>query len=253
MIDRYKIQYELDKFVSFAGSQIGADIAYVDTLTDEKLAEGRIKVDFNKYGEIETPALDVINQASEVFTHGGSEGAMYRAERLLENIGDDLPSHVRFNAVENNITPKIERAFINEFEGELVDKFNSEGEEIGSVNTSFAIYELDIDVDGKQYQAVLNLTKDEDGKYSVSKDGDSYDIAGGFDGTNKEIKEAVENDIKALYGEKAYEEGYGLKATEAVLDILEQKIDNKLESNQRVKEPELAKKQKKDKGFGMSM
>lgn len=236
MIDRYKIQYDLDKFVSIAGKEIGANIAYVDTLTDEKLAEGRVKLEFNEYGEIKTPALDVINQSPEVFTHGGEAGAVYRAGRFLENVGDDLPSHVRFNAVENNITPKIERAFINEFEDE-----------------GFAIYELDIDVDGKRCNAVLNLTKDEDGKYSVSKDGDSYDIAGGFDGTNKEIKEAVENDIKALYGEKAYEEGYGLKATEAVLDILEQKIDNKLESDQRVKEPGLAKKQKKDKGFGMSM
>ncbi|WP_172116701.1 hypothetical protein [Halomonas hibernica] len=234
MIDRFRIQYDLDKFVSITGKQIGADIAYVDTLTDEKLAEGRVNLEFNEYVEIETPALDVINQASEVFTHGGSERATYRAERLLENIGDDLPSHVRFNAVENNITPKIESAFINEFEKE-----------------GFAIYELDIDVDGKQYQAVLNLAKDEDGEYIVSKDGDSYDIAGGFDGTNKEIKEAVENDIKALYGEKAYEEGYGLKATEAVLDILEKKIDTRLEHDQIPEEPK--QKQKKSKGFGMSM
>ncbi|MGP9656170.1 hypothetical protein [Halomonas sp. AOP35-4E-18] len=233
MIDRYRVQYDLDKFVSIAGKEIGANIAYVDTLTDEKLAEGRVKLEFNEYGEIETPALDVINQSPEVFTHGGEAGAVYRAGRFLENVGDDLPSHVRFYAVENNIKPEITKAEISEF------------------NEGFALYELDIELDGKKYDAVLNLNKDQDGNYKISKDGDSYDIAGGYDGTNKEIKEAVENDIKALYGEKAYEEGYGLKATESVLDILEKKIDTRLEHDQIPEEPK--QKQKKSKGFGMSM
>lgn len=233
MIDRYRVQYDLDKFVSIAGKEIGANIAYVDTLTDEKLAEGRVKLEFNEYGEIETPALDVINQSPEVFTHGGEAGAVYRAGRFLENVGDDLPSHVRFYAVENNIKPEITKAEISEF------------------NEGFALYELDIELDGKKYDAVLNLNKDQDGNYKISKDGDSYDIAGGYDGTNKEIKEAVENDIKALYGEKAYEEGYGLKATESVLDILEKKIDTRLEHDQMPEEPK--QKQKKSKGFGMSM
>lgn len=235
MIDRFRIQYELDRLVTFDGGHTGADIAYVDTLTNEKLAEGRVNIDFNKYGEIKTSALDFINQAPEVFAHGGSAD-LDRAERFLENIGDDLPGHVRFHAVENSITPKIERAYINEFEDE-----------------GFAIYELEIDVDGKKYDAILNLSKDEDGKYRVSKDGDSYDIAGGFDGTNKEIKEAVEAEIKSVYGEKAYEEGYGLRATEVVLGLLEEKIDARLESDQRSKEPEMSKKKNKDKGFGMSM
>lgn len=249
MKDKYRIQYELDKFVSFAGKQIGADIAYVDTSTGERLAEGRVNIDFNKYGEVETSSLDIRNQAPEVFNSvfnqhkDGQKGALQLAhitvthtKRLLENIANDLPGHVHFHAVENNITPKIERAYINEFEDE-----------------GFAIYELEIDVDGKKYDAILNLSKDEDGKYRVSKDGDSYDIVGGLDGTNKEIKEAIEAKIKSAYGEKAYEEGYGLKATEAVLDILQTKIDTKLESDQRPKEPELAKKQKKGKNLGLSM
>jgi hypothetical protein len=266
MIDRYKIQFELDSLVSIEEEHIGANIAYVDILTNEKLAEDRINIDFNEYGEVENNAIDIENQAPEVFSsvinqhRDGQKGALWlahisitHAQSLIENIGDVLPQHIKFHAVENNITPKIERAFINEIEGELVDKFNSEGEVIGSVNTSFAIYELDIDINGKRCNAVLNLTKDEDGKYHVSKDSDSYDIAGDFDGTNKEIKEAVENDIKALYGEKAYEEGYGLKATEAVLDILQEKIDTRLEHDQIPEEPKQKQKQKKSKGFGMSM
>lgn len=247
MIDRFKIDYEMDSFV--AGNDIDTNLAYIDTLTGDKLAEARVNIEYNGYQELETTSLDIVNQAPEFFEeiakhNGHTDNDIFKqhcivtnAKRLAENLNDDLPQHVNFHNVKDNIDVEIKKAEINEFKDE-----------------GFALYELTIAVGDKEYEAVLNLNKDDEGEYYVSHDGDSYDLHGGYDGTNKQIKEAVENEIKSVYGEKNFEEK-GMKAVDSVLLKLELNVEDRLFDSQfddkEVEEPK--QKQKKSKSFGMSM
>lgn len=286
MIDRFKIQYDLISIEE--GGVVNTDIAYVDTLTGDKLVEGKIDIEANEYGELETSPLDIVNQAPEFFEeiakHNGQyDDDMYKqhtinskAQRLAENLNDDIGDFIRENLMPE-LKIEIEENSLSIDKVEFPDGADNEIDEYDQIyyveNTIDTITICDQEIENR----VANHQEMGTDCYIVVKDGD-VSIRGGylthisgqefvtFDEDSSPLNSKLKESIKEIaVKEYNYDED---EVDDYINDVFIKEIkeeilnefyseyyqqDRELEKESELEEPKQEKKQKKSKGFGMSM
>ena len=247
MIDRFRIQHDL---ISLDESGVvNADIAYVDTLTGDKIVEGKIDIEANKYGELETSPLDIVNQAPEFFEeiakhNGHYDNDIYKqytinsqAQRLAENLNDEIGDFIQERRLELGLenVVGIEDLEIEPIHGEIEEI--EKGKEF-TLTQSFHIISGENDI---------NLAFYKEYQFSIDEDGDPSRLR---DVEFSEINQETKNLLESEFGENIIEDLVS-NIDDTAYVITNNILDNLYEGYTEAQKEE--KKQKKSKGFGMSM
>lgn len=270
---------ELDQFLNHSGTKISTNIVndimsssnvdvelkfydISDANNDEIISSTTINVDFNNYNRIETTEIELMNQCPEfildVLKHKYEIDEKDKEDNLKNYDDIEKQDAVFMEAVASKVLEDIENDYMHimyygtekseiDVDDIEIDIKSSEIIEYDVSHEDDALmeieyqYEADLMVDDQSLKVIIDLDKRTD--YS---DKDILVTEVLDDETNNELEKVAIQAIKAR--------GFNNPDQDDVFSLvskIEEEIENQLKEDQKPEEPK--QKQKKSKGFGMSM